>query len=150
MLQFAELDAIIHMGCHENEAGGQSQFYQPDDHSSFDATQNTGCKCTRPAHVQPFNDQFPQVILIRATLNPFITQPELLPGISLNQVLNFAVGLVEPHDVAMNLLLKLFMVPLDDIPSFQCVNCTTQLDVLYKIAVVALNPFVIDKNIKEY
>jgi len=45
-----------------------------------------GCKHALPAHVQVFTNQYPQVFLCRAALNPFISQALLAAGISLNQV----------------------------------------------------------------
>ena len=43
-------------------------------------------------------------------------------------------------------------VPLDGIPSFCCINCSTQFGVICKLAKGTLNPiiYVIDKNFKEY
>jgi len=51
-----------------------------------------------------------------------------------------ALGLAEPHKVHTGQLLKLVQVPLDGIPSLKCVNCTTQLGVVDKLAEGALNP----------
>lgn len=43
-------------------------------------------------------------------------------------------------------------VPLDDVSSFCCVNCTTQLSAVSKLAQGTLNPtaYVIDKDAEEY
>jgi len=60
--------------------------------------------------------------------------------ITLTQVQDLALGLVELHEVGMGLPLKPAYVPLDSIPSLQCVNCTTQLDVICKLAEGALDP----------
>jgi len=49
---------------------------------------------------------------------------------------DLALGVVEPHEVS---LLKLVQVPLDGIPSLRCVNCTTQLGVICKLAECALD-----------
>ena len=50
------------------------------------------------------------------------------------------------------LLFKHVQVPLDSIPPFCCVNCTTQLGVISKLAEGTLNPtvLVIDKDVKEH
>jgi len=74
--------------------------------------------------------QYPQVLLGRAALHPFIPQPVLIVGVAPTQMQDLALGLVEPQQVHTGPLLKLVQVPLDDIPSFWCVNCTTQLGVV--------------------
>jgi len=53
---------------------------------------------------------------------------------------DLARGLVELPEVHAGPLLKLVQVPLDGIPSFWCVNCTTQLGVICKLAEGAFNP----------
>jgi len=50
-----------------------------------------------------------------------------------------ALGLVEHHEVHTGPLLKLVQVSLAGIPSFWCVNCTTQLGVICKLAEGALD-----------
>lgn len=45
-----------------------------------------------------------------------------------------ALGLVVLHEVQTGLPLKRIAVPLDGIPSLQCVSCTTQLGVILKCA----------------
>jgi len=52
---------------------------------------------------------------------------------------DLAIHLVEPHDVHIGPFLKLVQGPLDGIPSFWCVNCTTQLGVICKLAEGALD-----------
>ncbi|KAK4832883.1 hypothetical protein QYF61_026433 [Mycteria americana] len=111
-----------------------------------------GCKYTLSAHVQLFIHQYPQVLLCRAALNPFIPQPVLILGVAVTHVQDLALGLVEPHEVHMGPLLKLVQVLLDGIPSFWHVNRTTQLGVICKLAEDALNPtvYVTDEDIKQY
>ncbi|CAN0123198.1 unnamed protein product, partial [Bubo scandiacus] len=110
------------------------------------------CKCTLAAHVQFFIHQYPQVLLHRAALSPFIPQPILIPGVALTHVQDFALGLVEPHEVHRGPPLELVQVPLDDIPSLRHVNSTTQLGVIFKLVEGALNPtvYVIDEDIEQY
>jgi len=72
------------------------------------------------------------------TLSPFIPQPVLIPGITPTQVQDFALGLVEPHE--------LVEVPLDGIPSFWRVNCTTQLDIICDMNLIVLFELVNWKN----
>jgi len=75
--------------------------------------------------VQLFIYGYPQVLLSRAALNPFIPQPLLISGLAPAQVQDFALGLAEPHEVHTGPILNLVQVPLDGILSFWCVNCTT-------------------------
>lgn len=49
----------------------------------------------------------PEVLLSRGALNPFIPQPVLILGVTLAQVQHLTLGLVEPHEIHMGLLLKL-------------------------------------------
>jgi len=65
---------------------------------------------------------------------------------------DLALGLVDPHDVHTGPFFKLVQVPLDGIPSFWCVSCTTQLGVICKLVEGALDLAfsVIDKNVKEH
>jgi len=107
---------------------------------------------TLVAHVKFFIHQYPQVLLGRAALNPFIPQPVFVLGIVLTHVQDLALGLVEPHEVHTGPLLELVQVPLDGIPSFWCVSCTIQLGVICKLAEGALDlaVCVIDENVKEH
>jgi len=72
--------------------------------------------------------------------------------VALTQLQDLALGLVELHVVHTGPLLELVQVPLDGIPSFWLVNCTTQLGVICKPAEGALDlaVYVIDENIKQY
>ena len=54
-----------------------------------------------------FVHQYPQVLLSRAALNPFIPELVLILGVAPTQVQDVALGLVEPHEVHMGLLLEL-------------------------------------------
>ncbi|KAK4815585.1 hypothetical protein QYF61_004800 [Mycteria americana] len=152
VLRAPELDAVLQVGSHQSGGEGQNHLPRPAGHTSFDAAQDTvgflGCEHTLLDHVQLFIHQYPQVLLCRAVLNPFIQAcidtggcPD--PGV---------LGLVEPPEVHMGLLLKLVQVPLSGIPSLRCVNHTTQLGVICKFAEGALDPTVYgtDEDIKEY
>ncbi|KAK4816649.1 hypothetical protein QYF61_019626 [Mycteria americana] len=101
-----------------------------------------GCERTLPAHVQLFIHQYPQVLLCRAALNPFIPQPVLIPGVAPTQVQDLALDLVEPHEVHTGPLLQLVQVPLDGMPSLRRVSHTTQPGVICKLAEGALDPTV--------
>ena len=52
----------------------------------------------------------------------------------------------------MGPLLQTVQVPLDGFPSFQCIDCTTQLGVICKLAEGALDAIVcvIDKDVEEH
>jgi len=68
-------------------------------------------------------------------------------GIALTQVQNLALGFVELHEVCTGPSLKLVKVPLDGIPSHQCVNHTTQsqldMQVLSAVEICdTLQPFI--------
>jgi len=95
-----------------------------------------------PGYVHLFIHQYSQVLLGRVALNTVIPQPLLIPGVTLTHVQDAALGLVEPHEVHMGLLLELVQIPLDDILSFRPIDCTIQLDVICKLAESALGPAV--------
>ena len=81
-------------------AEGQDHLPQPAGHASFDADQDPvgllGCEGTFLAHIQLTIHQYPQVLLGRAVLHPFILQLVLIVGAAVTQVQNFALGPVEP------------------------------------------------------
>ncbi|KAK4826191.1 hypothetical protein QYF61_006135 [Mycteria americana] len=149
-------DPVPQVGSQHSRVEGQNHLPQPTGHASLDAAQDMagflGCERTLPAHVQLFIHQYPQVLLHRAALNPFIPQPVLILGVAPTQVQDLELGLLEPHEVHMGPLLELVQVPLDGIPSLRRVNCTSQLGVICKFAEGALDPtaWVIDEDIKQY
>jgi len=69
---------------HQSRTEGQNPLPQPAGHVSLDAAQDLvgllGCECTLVAHVELFIHQYPQVLLGRAALKPFIPQPVLIAG----------------------------------------------------------------------
>ncbi|KAK4816418.1 hypothetical protein QYF61_016854 [Mycteria americana] len=152
VLRAPELDAGLQVGSHQSGVEGQNHLPRPAGYISFDAAQDMagflGCEHTLLARVQLFTHQYPQVLLCRASRNPFIPQPVLILGVALTQVQDLALGLVEPHEVRTGPLLELVQVPLDGIPSLRRVNCTTQLGVVCKFAEGALDPtvYVIDED----
>ncbi|RMC15740.1 hypothetical protein DUI87_07944 [Hirundo rustica rustica] len=73
------------------------------------------CKHTLLAHIKLLMNQQPQVILLRVAFNHNHTQ--LAFGIVLTQAQNFALGLVELHNVHMDPVLQLLKIPLDGISS---------------------------------
>ncbi|PKU45373.1 hypothetical protein llap_4317 [Limosa lapponica baueri] len=87
-----------------------------------------------------------------AALNPFSTQPVFVFGIALIHAQDLALGLIEFHEIYTGLCLKPLQDPLDGIPSLQCVENTTELGVIGKLAESALNPTVrvINKDVKQH
>ncbi|KAK4828770.1 hypothetical protein QYF61_000795 [Mycteria americana] len=155
MLGAPEVNVVLQVGSHESGVEGENHLPRPAGHASFDAAQDTvgllGCKRMLPGHVELLINQHPQVLLLRAALNPFSTQPVFVLGIAWTQVQDPALGLVEPHEVHTGSPLKPVKVPLDGIPSLQHVECATQLGVVSKPAEGALNPtvHVTDKDVKQ-
>ncbi|KAK4825745.1 LOW QUALITY PROTEIN: hypothetical protein QYF61_002184 [Mycteria americana] len=151
VLRTPELDAVLQVGSHQSRAEGQNPLPRPAGHASFDAAQDAvgflHCECTLSAHVQLFIHQYPQGLLHRAALDHIIPDDVLKARIVPAQ--DAALGLVEPPEVHTGPLLQLVHVPLDDILSW-CVNCTTQLGVICKLAEGALDLTVnvIDENIE--
>jgi len=91
------------------------------------------------SHVHLFIQQYPQVLLSRAALHPLIVQPVLIVEVAPTHMQDLALGLVEPHEVHTGPFLELVQVPLDGIPCFWCVNCTTRLGVICKLTGGALD-----------
>jgi len=56
-----------------------------------------------------------------------------MPGIPLGQVQNLELFFVEPHEALPDPPFKFVEVTLNGIPSFHCVNCTTQLGVIFVV-----------------
>ncbi|KAK4807044.1 hypothetical protein QYF61_018385 [Mycteria americana] len=144
VLRTPELDAVLQVGSHQSGIEEQNHLPRLAGHASFDAAQDAvgflGCKHTLTAHVQLFIYQYPQVLLHRAALNPFIPQSLLIWGIALTQVQDLALGLVELHESRMGPLLEIV----------QQISCTIQLGVICKLAEGALDPavYVTDEDIK--
>ncbi|KAK4832092.1 hypothetical protein QYF61_020707 [Mycteria americana] len=144
MLGAPELNAVLRVGSHESGVEGENHLPRPAGPASFDAAQDTvgflGCKHTLPGHVELLINQHPQVLLLRAALNPFSAQPLFVLGIVLTHVQDLALGLVKVHEVPTGPPLKPVRVPLDGTPSLQRVP--TQLGLISKPAEGALNPTV--------
>jgi len=79
VLRAPELDTELQVRSHQSRAEGQNPLPCPAGHPSLDAAQDMvgllGCECTLPGHVELLINQHPQVLLLRAALNPFSTQP---------------------------------------------------------------------------
>ncbi|PKU43223.1 hypothetical protein llap_6461 [Limosa lapponica baueri] len=140
------MDAVLQVESHQSRIEGQNYLPRSAGHASFDAAQDMvgflGCKHTLLAHTQLFIYRYSQILLLRAALNVFIPQPVLIPGLSLTQVQDPPLCLIDLHKVHMGPLLKSVQVPLDGIPSLRHVNCTTQLGVVCKLAEGAPSPTV--------
>lgn len=99
------------------------------------------CQHTLLGHVEFYLHRYAQVLLPRAALDLFSTQPVLVLGIVPTQVQDLALSLIEHHEVLLGLCLKPIKIPLDDIPALQHVNHIT-LAVSSKLVRSALNPAV--------
>ncbi|TRZ15800.1 hypothetical protein HGM15179_011299 [Zosterops borbonicus] len=131
---------VLRVGSHQSGVEGQNPFPQPAGHATFDAAQDAfgflNNKCTLLAHVELLMNQHTQILLLRAALNPFSTQPEGVLGI-------FPIHMqdsdfVELHEVHTSLSLKAAKVPLVAIPFLWSVDHTTQMGIVGKLAVGAL------------
>jgi len=111
-----------------------------------------GCERTFQAHVELLIHQYPQVLLLRAALEPLSAQPVLVFGIAPTHVQDLVLGLAELHAVHTGPPLQPVKVPLNGIPSLQSVNHTTQLGVIGKLAEGALGPtvHVTNKDIEQH
>ena len=89
-----DLDAVLQMGPHEEKVEWDNPHTLPAGHPAVDTAQDTvglsGYKRTLLAHVQLFVHQDAQVLLCRATLKEFFSQPILISGIASTQVQNFS------------------------------------------------------------
>ena len=98
MLGASELDAGLRVGSHKSGVKGQNHLPWPAGHASLDAAQDTvyflGCMSTLLAHVELLLHQYPQVLLLRAALQPLSAQPVLVFGVALTNVQDPAFGLV--------------------------------------------------------
>ena len=94
-----------------------------------------GCKRTLLGHVELLINP---VVFLRVALNRFIPQPLFVLGIAPTHVQVLALGYVGRTGPPF----KPVKVPLDGIPSFQCVDRTTQLGVVGRLAEGALHPTV--------
>jgi len=99
------------VGFQQRGVEGQNPLPRP---AAFDAAQDMvgflGCERTLEAYVQLFIHQYPQVVLLRAALNPFIPQPVLIAGVVLTQMQIIAHHLIDPHEVHTGSLLELVQV----------------------------------------
>ncbi|KAK4808830.1 hypothetical protein QYF61_001338 [Mycteria americana] len=109
-----------------------------------------GCKHTLLGHVELLINQRLQVLLLRAAINPYSTQPVFVLGTAPTHVQDLALGLVELHEVRTGPPLKPVKVPLDGMPSLQHVDHTTQLGVIGKLAEGALTVHVTNKDVKQH
>jgi len=156
MLGAPELDAGLQVRSHQSGAEGQNHLPCPAGHASLDAAQDTvgflGCKYTLPAHVELLIHQYPQVLLLRAALEPLSSQPLFVFEVAPTHVQDLALGLVELHVVHAGPPLQPVKVPLNGISSLQCVSRTTQLGVVGRLAEGALSPsvHVTDKDVKQH
>ena len=127
---------VLQMRLHEGRVEGNNHLPCPRGHSSFDTVQDTfglsGCNHTLLAQVQLLVHQDPQVLLGRATLNMLFSRSAHISVMALAQVQHLAFGLLEHLQVLVGLLFKPVFkpIPLDNHPSFYCINCIIWLSVI--------------------
>ena len=89
-----ELYAVLQVGSHESMVEGEHHLPRPAGHATCYAAKDTigflGNKSTSPAHVPFVSYQYPQVLLCKAALNPFMAQPVLILGVAPSQVQHLA------------------------------------------------------------
>jgi len=144
VLRAPELDAGLQGGSYQSGAEGQNHLPRPAGHTAFDAARDTvdllGCENTLLAQVQLFIPQYPEVLLDRAALNCFIRLAVLILRVAPAWAQDLVLGVFEPLEVHTGPLLELVQVPVDGILSLRCVDCSTQLGIICKLAEGALNP----------
>jgi len=74
------------VGSHQSRVEGQNHLPRPAGHVSLDVAQDMvgllGCERTLPGHADLLINHHHQVLLFRAALNPFSTQPLFVHGIA--------------------------------------------------------------------
>jgi len=85
------------VGSHQSTVEGPNPLPRPAGRASLDAAQGTvgvlGYEHKLVAHVKLLIRQYPEVLLSRAALKPFIPQPVFIAGVAPNQMqtLHFAL-----------------------------------------------------------
>lgn len=86
------------MQSHQHRAEGQEHLPHPLGHTSFEAAQDSvgflGCEVTLLAHVQLTMHQYPQALIGRAVLHPYISQLAMIVGVARTQVQHLALLIV--------------------------------------------------------
>jgi len=103
LLGAPEVNPKLKVGSLEGQAEGEKHLPHPAVHTCFDAAMVTvgflGCMHMMPSHVEVFLNQHLQVLLLRAPLNPFSTQPGFLLRIAPTHPQDLEVGLFELHSI---------------------------------------------------
>jgi len=80
VLRAPELDKAFQVGSHQSGVEGQNHLPQPAGCAAGDTPGFLRCERTLPGHVELLANL--QVLLLRAALNPFSTQPVFVLGIA--------------------------------------------------------------------
>lgn len=106
MLGTLGLDTAVEVGCHQRGVQAQS-FPSTLCPCCFEVAQEytLGCECTSVGDAQLSIHSNPQVLLVGATLNEFLSQSAIMSGISLMQ--DFALGLVQLYQILVGPFHKL-------------------------------------------
>lgn len=139
MLGVPKLDTMLQEGSHGCRVEGQMCLLFLAGHADFDAALDTVgfLGCTLLGHVELLINQYPQILLLRAVLNPLSTQSVLELEIALTQKQDLALSLVL-YDVHWVPGLKAVQVLLVGIPSLQTSHSFVVLANLLKVQSVPL------------
>ncbi|KAK4825703.1 hypothetical protein QYF61_001526 [Mycteria americana] len=149
------LNTAFEVRPHQCRAQGHGHCPAPAGHTIADTSQDAvgflGHLGTLPAHVQAAVDQHPQVLFLRAALQPLFPKPVALHGVAVAQVQDPALSLVEPRTIGPSPWIQPVQIPLQSLPPLQQINPPAQLGVICKLTEGARDPFVqiIDKDIKQ-
>ncbi|KAK4829505.1 hypothetical protein QYF61_005144 [Mycteria americana] len=150
-----KLNTVFEVRPHQCRVQGDNHFPTPAGHAIFDTSQDAigflGHLGTLLAHIQAAVNQHPQVLFLLAAFQPLFPKPVALHGVAVAQVQDLALGLVKPHTIDLSPSIQPVQVPLQSLPCLKQINTPTQLGVICKLTLGALDPFVqiIDKDIKQ-
>lgn len=121
VLRTPQLGTAAQLGCHEGRVPSLDLL------AGLLLLQPSVPECALVGSYVALHPQEPLVLLCRAALNDFFSQPCIPVWVCPDPSPHLVLALVELHEVLMSPFLKFFQVPLDVILSFCCVSCTTQL-----------------------
>ncbi|XP_052520385.1 uncharacterized protein LOC128071565 isoform X3 [Tympanuchus pallidicinctus] len=155
LLGSPELDAVLQMRPYQDVVEGEDHLPRPAGHALFSAPQYAigplGHKGTLLAHGQPVVHQDTQVPFRRAPLQQVIPQPVLVHAIIPPQMQDSTLAFVKPHPVFFCPALQPIQVLLNGSTAFRCVNQSSQLRIISKLAEGGHYPFikVIDEDVEQ-
>lgn len=132
--------------------GGISLLWSTGHTSKCSICDFLGCRHTLLAHMQVFLNQNPQALFFRPALSSFFLQFILMLELPWSTCSTLYLALFNLPTFTWIQFLSLFRSFFHAIPSSYHVNCTTQLDVVCRLAEGVLNSIVhvINEDIKYY